>query len=179
MSAVSTGDVAVVADGRRPSDEVAGRIWDAAAEVVDPEIPVLSIAEMGILRGAGVEDGRAVVVLTPTYSGCPAMDMITGHVQRSLAQHGFDGGEVRTVLDPAWTTDWMSEGGKRKLEEFGIAPPVARTERSGPIPVALSVRCPRCGSLDTTQLTRFGSTSCKSLYQCRACAEPFDYFKVL
>lgn len=165
--------------GTRPSDPRAAAIWDAAATVVDPEIPVLSIADMGILRDAFADADRAVVVITPTYSGCPAMDMITDNVRKALFGKGFDDVDVRVTLSPAWTTDWMTERGKRQLEEYGIAPPGERPTRSGPIPVQLSVRCPRCGSLATRELARFGSTSCKAMYQCTACAEPFDHFKVL
>ncbi|MBB4736006.1 1,2-phenylacetyl-CoA epoxidase subunit PaaD [Micrococcus cohnii] len=161
----------------RPADPADATVWDAAATVHDPEIPVLSIADLGILRDARVEDGRAVVVITPTYSGCPAMDTITTDVTRALARAGFEDADVRLVLQPAWTTDWMTDEGKEKLSEYGIAPPTARTT-DGPVRLGLAVKCPRCHSLDTREITRFGSTSCKALHTCNECLEPFDYFKV-
>jgi ring-1,2-phenylacetyl-CoA epoxidase subunit PaaD len=158
-----------------------GPIREAVAQVADPEIPVLSIADLGILRDVKLDsDGRVQVTITPTYSGCPAMDVIRRDIVDACARRGWHQVEVRTVLSPAWTTDWMSDEGKRKLREFGIAPPGRRSERgSGPVPLALSVRCPRCGSPDTRQINRFGSTACKALYACNACLEPFDYFKAI
>ncbi len=161
----------------RPADPADAKVWDAAATVHDPEIPVLSIADLGILREARAEDGRAVVVITPTYSGCPAMDTITTDVKQALSRAGHDDAEVRLVLQPAWTTDWMTDEGKAKLSEYGIAPPAARTT-DGPVLIGMAVKCPRCHSLDTREITRFGSTSCKALYTCNECLEPFDYFKV-
>ena len=152
------------------------RALRAAAAVVDPEIPVLSIADLGILREARAEGERAVVVITPTYSGCPAMDTITTDVTRALERAGFPDAEVRLVLQPAWTTDWMTDEGKAKLNEYGIAPPVARTT-DGPIRIGMAVKCPRCHSLNTREITRFGSTSCKALWRCLACREPFDHFR--
>ncbi len=152
--------------------------WDVAAAVVDPEVPVLTIADLGVLRDVR-EDGDAVVVtITPTYSGCPAMDVIRDDLELALGAAGYRDVRVNLVLSPAWTTDWMSAEGKRKLAEFGIAPPSGRAAASGPIRLQLGVKCPRCGSLDTREVTRFGSTSCKALYECRACLEPFDFFKV-
>lgn len=152
------------------------RAWEAASAVLDPEVPVLTIADLGILRGVVVEGGTATVTITPTYSGCPAVEAIRDDVVLALTDAGFADVVVRVVLAPAWTTDWMSATGKQKLHEYGIAPPGVR-RNGGPIPVALSVRCPRCGSLDTRELARFGSTACKALYECRACLEPFDHFK--
>lgn len=163
----------------RASDCVS-RAWEVAAQVADPEIPVLTIDDLGVLRDVRLDDGRVVVTITPTYSGCPAMDAIRDDILLALTADGFDDVEVRLVLSPAWTTDWMSEEGRRKLTEFGIAPPTgAAAHRQGPIKVALSVRCPRCGSLSTREVSRFSSTSCKALYECRACLEPFDHFKVI
>jgi ring-1,2-phenylacetyl-CoA epoxidase subunit PaaD len=147
-------------------------------EVLDPEVPVLTIEDLGILRDVSVDDrGHVVVRITPTYSGCPAMEAIRADVTSRLAEHGFADVTVEMVLSPAWTTDWMSEAGKAKLREYGIAPPHRRGE--GPVLVGLSVRCPRCGSPDTRELSRFGSTACKSLWSCNACLEPFDHFKTL
>ncbi len=144
------------------------RAWTAASAVVDPEIPVLTIADLGVLRDVTLAaDGTVEVSITPTYSGCPAMGMIAVEVERALARAGMPGARVRTVLSPAWTTDWMSEDGRRKLREYGIAPPV----RGGP------VACPRCGSAETERLAEFGSTACKALWRCLSCREPFDRFK--
>ena len=148
-----------------------------AASVTDPEVPVLTIADLGILRGVDVAGECVTVTITPTYSGCPAVDAIRDDLILALSAAGFAEVDVRLTLAPAWTTDWMSDEGKRKLEAFGIAPPSGRAAVRGPIPVRLSIRCPQCGSLDTRELSRFGSTSCKALYECRACLEPFDHFK--
>jgi ring-1,2-phenylacetyl-CoA epoxidase subunit PaaD len=151
--------------------------WEIAAAVADPEVPVLTIEDLGVLRDVAVAGERVTVTITPTYSGCPAMDVIRDDVVLALTAAGFDDVEVRLTLSPAWTTDWMSDAGKRKLTEYGIAPPTGRAA-VGPIKLAIAVKCPRCGSLDTREVSRFGSTSCKALYECRACLEPFDHFKV-
>jgi ring-1,2-phenylacetyl-CoA epoxidase subunit PaaD len=145
--------------------------------VPDPEIPVVTIEDLGILRDVEVDAaGRVRVTITPTYSGCPAMEAIRADVEAALAAEGYDEVTVETVLSPAWTTDWMSEEGRRKLEEYGVAPPTPR-EAGGPVSLTLSLRCPQCGSQDTRELSRFGSTACKSLWVCNACREPFDHFK--
>lgn len=165
--------------GVRPSDEASARAWDVAATVTDPEVPVLTIEDLGVLRTAEVDGDSVHVVLTPTYSGCPAIDQMRDDVRTKLREAGFAEVQVDYTLAPAWSTDWMTEAGKRKLEEYGIAPPAARSDaRKGPIPVSIGVKCPRCHSLHTREISRFGSTSCKALYQCIACNEPFDYFKV-
>ena len=159
-----------------------------AAGVPDPEVPVLTIGDLGVLRDVTVDpDGRVHVTVTPTYSGCPAMDAIRTDVVTALTDAGFADAEVRTVLSPAWTTDWMSDEGKRKLLAYGVAPPTQRPAppaigspaSTGPVLVKLSVRCPRCGSGDTRELSRFGSTACKALWSCRTCLEPFDHFKAI
>ena len=152
------------------------RAWDAVAGVVDPEIPVLTIADLGVLRDVVVHDGRVEVAITPTYSGCPAMNMITLEIELALEREGFHGSKVQTVLSPAWTTDWMSDEGRRKLREYGIAPPQAGSGRRALFGVE-QVGCPQCGSKDTEVLSEFGSTSCKALWRCKSCREPFDYFK--
>jgi ring-1,2-phenylacetyl-CoA epoxidase subunit PaaD len=150
----------------------------AVAAVPDPEIPVVTIDDLGILRDVTVaDDGRVEVTLTPTYSGCPAVDAIREEVERVLVEHGFTDVAVRTVLAPAWTTDWISDEGRRKLADFGIAPP-AHCQAGGVATVEL-VRCPQCGSADTRLLSRFGSTACKALRVCNRCREPFDHFKPL
>ena len=152
----------------------------AAAAVLDPELPVLSIADLGILRDVALaDDGSVVVTITPTYSGCPAMDVIRRGVEDAVRAAGFDQVEVRTVLSPAWTTDWLTESGRRALQDYGIAAPSRRTTSTGPVALSLSVRCPQCGSPDTRESSRFGSTACKSLWVCNACREPFDHMKAI
>jgi ring-1,2-phenylacetyl-CoA epoxidase subunit PaaD len=159
------------------------RLRDIAGSVPDPEIPVLTLHDLGILRDVQITaDGTVDVTLTPTYTGCPATAVIAADVETALRAAGVDRLLVRTVLSPAWTTDWMSADGRRKLVDYGIAPPGACTPPSaGPRPVGLtlSARCPRCGSTDTREISRFGSTPCKSLWSCRSCAEPFDSFKAI
>ena len=137
---------------------------------------MLSIADLGILRDVDAAGDRAVVTITPTYSGCPATDAIRDDLILAFTSAGFAEIEVRVVLSPAWTTDWLTDTGRRILAEHGIAPPGPR-RAAGPIPVSLGVKCPRCGSLATRELSRFGSTACKALYECRSCLEPFDHFK--
>ena len=156
--------------------ELRRRAWDIAASVVDPEIPVLTIADLGVLREVEIEDGRVEVAITPTYSGCPAMNMIAVEIALALENAGFPKAKVRTVLSPAWTTDWMSEEGRRKLREYGIAPPMPASSRRALFGVQ-AVACPQCGSENTELLSEFGSTSCKALWRCKSCREPFDYFK--
>jgi ring-1,2-phenylacetyl-CoA epoxidase subunit PaaD len=149
--------------------------WDIAASVLDPEVPVLTIEDLGILRSVDETGDGVTVTITPTYSGCPAMDSIRDDILAAFHRAGRDDVRVEFVLSPAWTTDWMSDEGKRKLLDYGIVPP----ERRGPIPLTLSLRCPQCGSPDTRELSRFGSTACKSLWVCNACREPFDHFKAI
>ncbi|MET4589370.1 1,2-phenylacetyl-CoA epoxidase subunit PaaD [Arthrobacter sp. 754] len=159
------------------------KAWDIAATVCDPEIPVLTIADLGILRDIHVAEDQSVrVTITPTYSGCPAMDAIRDDLKAAFAKEGYASVDVDLVLAPAWTTDWMTESGKAKLNEYGIAPPTGKSDaarHAGPIRLKMAVKCPQCSSLNTKELTRFGSTSCKALYVCQDCKEPFDYFKVL
>jgi ring-1,2-phenylacetyl-CoA epoxidase subunit PaaD len=151
--------------------------FDAVAAVVDPEIRVLTIADLGILRDAAVDNGQVTVTITPTYSGCPAMDVIRADIRRALGAAGYDRVDVVTVLRPAWSTDLISDAGRAKLAAAGIAPPGAAG--GSQVSLRLSVRCPLCGSPDTEELSRFGSTACKALWRCRACAEPFDHVKTL
>jgi ring-1,2-phenylacetyl-CoA epoxidase subunit PaaD len=153
-------------------------IREIVAAVPDPEVPVLTIDDLGILRDVTVKPtGRVLVTITPTYSGCPAIDAIKADVVSALREAGHDDVHVELVLSPAWTTDWMSAEGRRKLLEYGIAPPTPRAAEGAAIPLTLTVRCPQCGSPDTQELSRFGSTACKSLWACRSCREPFDHFK--
>ena len=143
--------------------------------VTDPEIPVLTIADLGILRDVAVHGEGVEVTITPTYSGCPAMNIISLEIETALARAGIEA-RVRTSLSPAWTTDWLTDAGRRKLAAFGIAPP-ARTSSRGALFGEAHPACPLCGSADTEQISEFGSTACKSLHRCRACREPFDAFK--
>ncbi len=192
MSAVTetkgAGVVVAAVDRTAAVDEKTA--WDIAATVCDPELPVLTLADLGILRSVDVRpsaqdaDARRTirVTITPTYSGCPAMDVIRADLRAAFEKAGVPDVEVVTVLAPAWTTDWISDEGRAKLSEFGIAPPSGNSRaggHSGLIRLALAVKCPHCQSLNTRELSRFGSTSCKALYNCRDCGEPFDYFKVL
>ncbi|UOE46164.1 1,2-phenylacetyl-CoA epoxidase subunit PaaD [Agromyces larvae] len=152
-----------------------------AATVCDPEIPVLTIEDLGILRSVETDATGVRVRITPTYSGCPAMDAIREDLLTVLRGAGYADVSVELVLTPAWTTDWMTDAGKAKLEAYGIAAPSGRApaRHAGPLRVALAVKCPRCDSLHTREVSRFGSTSCKALYECLDCLEPFDSFKVL
>jgi ring-1,2-phenylacetyl-CoA epoxidase subunit PaaD len=167
-------------DRARTSDAAAlqARAFEVAAAVVDPEIPVLSIADLGVLRDVRVVDGIVEVDITPTYSGCPAMNLIALNVEMALIDGGFSSPRVKTVLSPAWTTDWMTDQGKKTLAAYGIAPPEGKASRRALFGEEY-VTCPRCGSRDTQRISEFGSTACKALWRCRACAEPFDYFKCI
>lgn len=154
------------------------RAYNIAAAVLDPEIPVLTLEDLGVLRGVERRDGQIVVKLTPTYTGCPATLAIRFAVETALAEAGLPDARVETVLSPPWSTDQISKEGRRKLKEFGIAPP----NRAGG-PRALfgeeTVACPKCGSTQTAKVSEFGSTACKAHWRCAACAEPFDYFKCI
>lgn len=171
--------VTATASRLRPVDPASAAAWDIAARVADPEVPVLTIEDLGVLRAVRSDGRRAAVILTPTYSGCPAIEQMRDDVILQLTAAGYEQVDVSFTLSPAWTTDWMSEEGKAKLERYGIAPPNGSAPvRRGPLPVALGVKCPRCQSLRTREVSRYGSTSCKALYECLACQEPFDFFKV-
>ncbi|MFF5992000.1 1,2-phenylacetyl-CoA epoxidase subunit PaaD [Prauserella flavalba] len=153
-----------------------------AARVTDPELPMLTLADLGVLREVSEKDGKVVVAITPTYSGCPAMDTMRDDLVHALRGAGYAEVEVRTVLRPAWSSDWITEDGRRKLAEAGISPPGAAPRRSGPIPLTLGpparrVCCPHCGSAETELLSEFGATACKALHRCRACREPFEHVK--
>lgn len=158
------------------------RLREVAGAVSDPEIPVLTLDDLGIVRdvrwGEGDLAGTVVVDLTPTYTGCPATEVIASDVAAAVRAAGADRVRVRTVLSPAWTTDWISRDGRRKLREYGIAPPGA-CRPPGSVALTLSVRCPRCGSGRTREVSRFGSTPCKSHWTCLSCLEPFDNFKAI
>jgi ring-1,2-phenylacetyl-CoA epoxidase subunit PaaD len=152
----------------------------AIASVCDPEIPVLTLDDLGVIRSVAIaEDGAVEVAITPTYSGCPAMAVMALDLQAALAAAGFPEARIRTVLSPAWTTDWMSAEGRAKLAAYGIAPPAARASRRALFGEDEPLACPRCASLRTTKISEFGSTACKALWRCEACLEPFDAFKCI
>jgi len=154
-------------------------IWQLLSTVTDPEVPVLTIMDLGIVRDVKLDEQQIEVIITPTYSGCPAMDMISMNIKLVLIEHGYNNVKVTSVLSPAWTTDWMSEEGKLKLKEYGIAPPNPKQQVCDDNLFAPheAVQCPHCESWHTRRLSEFGSTACKALYQCNDCKEPFDYFK--
>jgi ring-1,2-phenylacetyl-CoA epoxidase subunit PaaD len=166
-----------------------GRVtaWEVAAATPDPELPVVSVGELGMVRDVEETGGAVTVTLTPTYSGCPALPLIAADVRRRLAAAGYAEARVRVALAPAWTTDWITDEGRRKLAAAGIAPPGPVREQAidGPVPLTLlssrpdapAVGCPRCGSARTERTARFGSTACKALYRCGACGEPFEHVK--
>ena len=151
------------------------RLYALLSDVVDPEIPVLTLQDLGVLRDISFENDAVKVTITPTYAGCPALETMRNDIETRLAQAGFRNVTVEQSLSPAWTTDWMSEAGRKKLFEYGIAPPAATTcgHDSGP------AACPQCGSSSARVVSEFGSTACKALYQCEDCREPFDYFKCI
>ena len=148
------------------------KIWRILKQVTDPEVPVLTITDLGILRDVIINGDEVEVIITPTYTGCPAMDMIAMNIKLALLENGYSKFKITSVLAPAWTTDWMSEEGKNKLKEYGIAAPNKK------FLIAIDgIECPLCNSTNTKLISEFGSTACKALYQCNDCKEPFDYFK--
>ena len=154
-------------------------VWRILETVCDPEVPALTVIDLGIIREVKTAEGKIEVIITPTYSGCPAMDVISMNIKMELLANGYKNVSVKQVLSPAWTTDWMSEAGKQKLKEYGIAPPnprqqVCHDELFAPHE---AVQCPLCESYHTHRISEFGSTACKALFQCDDCKEPFDYFK--
>jgi ring-1,2-phenylacetyl-CoA epoxidase subunit PaaD len=147
-------------------------IWDLLKGISDPEIPVITIADLGILRDVEIKDDKIVVSITPTYSGCPAMQAISDEIKSTLKENGIENAEIKTIFHPVWTTDWLSDDAKERLRQYGIAPP-SRTTNSEP----RTIKCPHCNSLNTELISQFGSTACKALHRCLGCKEPFDYFK--
>ncbi|MBV9724151.1 MAG: phenylacetate-CoA oxygenase subunit PaaJ [Gammaproteobacteria bacterium] len=155
-------------------------VWQLLEGIPDPEIPVLSIVDLGIVRAVRQEaDGRLRVAITPTYSGCPATDVIRSQVRAALDARGYADAVLEEVLSPPWTSDWLTSAGREKLRRFGIAPPEEAVSSPRQLRGSPAVSCPRCGSRETERVSEFGSTPCKAHYRCRACAEPFDYFKCL
>lgn len=159
-------------------DGGAARAYAAAASVPDPEVPCVTVADLGILRSVEILDGVAVARVTPTYSGCPAVLAIELAVEAALREAGFDA-RVERVISPAWTTDWITEDGRQKLRAYGIAPPAKASNSIRALFGETQVDCPQCGSPHTERVSEFGSTACKALYRCTACREPFDYFKCI
>jgi|SRR5579871_501015 len=160
------------------------KVWGILETVNDPEVPVLSIVDLGIVRKVALfispsGDQGVEVIITPTYSGCPAMDVISMNIKMALLGHGYKKIKITSVLSPAWTTDWMSENGKQKLKAFGIAPPTVKQQvcHTELFHDGEAIQCPRCNSYNTKLISQFGSTACKALYVCENCGEPFDYFK--
>lgn len=162
------------------TDYTEDQIYNELSNVTDPEIPVLTVTDMGVVRKVEKFGDTVRVTITPTYSGCPAMQRIENDIKKHLEKLGFEKVEVVTVLSPAWTTDWLTDEGRRKLEEYGIAPPAEKTtDKSALTGGKKIVRCPQCKSENTKMISQFGSTACKAMYQCRECLEPFDYFKCI
>lgn len=165
-------------------NETEKKIWSLLENVFDPEVPVLSVLDLGIIRHVTVEQRdennvKPIITITPTYSGCPAMDVISMQIRMVLLQAGFKEIEIKQVLSPAWTTEWMSAEGKNKLKAYGIAPPQYKLAVCTPeaFQEEEAIQCPQCNSWHTTLISQFGSTACKALYRCEDCKEPFDYFK--
>jgi len=161
--------VSAVVDRPHAAPPDTAQIWSWLAEVPDPEIPVISVVDLGIVRDVAWQDGACVVTITPTYSGCPATEVIGADITRALQERGITQVRLQRQLSPAWTTDWLSDAGREKLHTYGIAPPLPAGMRQ--------VACPRCGSTRTALISEFGSTPCKSLHRCEDCLEPFDHFK--
>lgn len=161
------------------NNEILEKARGLLQSVTDPEVPVLTVDDLGIIRDLRIgEDGMLEVVITPTYSGCPAMGVIEINIRAALQEGGFDQIRVTTVLSPAWTTQWLSESGRRKLQAYGIAPPAeASLDKKALLGERRALVCPHCGSNNTEMISQFGSTACKSLFRCLDCLEPFDYFK--
>lgn len=154
-------------------------LWAHLKEVFDPEVPVLSIVDLGIVRDVKISSEGTEIVITPTYTGCPAMKVIEDDITSKLHSKGITDFKITTVLSPAWTTDWLTEEGKQKLKDFGIAPPEGTADKNVLFGEPKKVHCPHCNSLNTVMKSQFGSTACKALYFCNDCLEPFDYFKCI
>jgi ring-1,2-phenylacetyl-CoA epoxidase subunit PaaD len=155
-------------------------VWSIVGQVPDPEIPVLTLADLGVIRSVSIDDDSITIGIAPTYSGCPATEFIEESVIAELEQNGFNNIRTERVLSPAWTTDWISEDGRRKLLQYGIVPPNKAAESKRALfHQGLQIACPRCKSENTSKVSEFGSTPCKSSYKCNDCLEPFEYFKCL
>ncbi|MEM7214308.1 MAG: 1,2-phenylacetyl-CoA epoxidase subunit PaaD [Pseudomonadota bacterium] len=170
----------MVTSAINPQHEAAQhKAWVAAASVLDPEVPAVTVADLGILRSVEIDQkGQAIAKVTPTYSGCPAVLSIELAIEAALLDAGFEA-KIERVISPAWTTDWITEEGREKLRAYGIAPPIDGTNSKMALFGETIVACPQCGSEETQKISEFGSTACKAQYQCKSCAEPFDYFKCI
>lgn len=155
------------------------RAWQVLEQVMDPEVPVVSVVDLGIIREVAWVDGHLMVAVTPTYSGCPATELIESEISKALERAGFRAPHLERRLAPAWTTDWISEQGRERLRVYGIAPPAGSSSKRSLLGEKDEICCPHCGSHDTEVVSQFGSTACKALYRCRSCLEPFDYFKCI
>ena len=164
---------------RPPRGDDLARAWDVLAQVMDPEVPVVSVVDLGIVRDLDWRAGHLHLVVTPTYSGCPATEVIEGDIRQALEQAGFPAPDLERRLTPAWSTDWISELGRERLRLYGIAPPQGSASKRSLLGETPQECCPQCGSSHTELLSQFGSTACKALYRCRECLEPFDYFKCI
>ena len=160
------------------SSDVVERVWELLGQVMDPEIPVVSVVDLGILRDVRLSAGKLEVAITPTYTGCPATRQIEQDIRAALSRAGLDA-ELKIVMAPAWTTDWISEAGREKLKDYGIAPPPGKAGKRALFGAEPPVACPQCGSLHTELISEFGSTPCKALWRCSECREPFDTFKCI
>lgn len=154
------------------------KFYSILEKISDPEIPVISIIDLGIVQSCQYKDGKIYITITPTYTGCPAMDMISVNIKSAFQEEGYSEVDLQLILSPAWTTDWITENGKAKMRAYGIAPPIEKTtDKSFLHNEVKVVPCPQCNSMNTEMISLFGSTACKSLYKCLDCLEPFDYFK--
>ena len=161
------------------AEVVEKEIWKVLENVHDPEIPVLNVVEMGIVRNVEISDDQTLVTITPTYSGCPAMDVIGVQVKKALKEAGYPNPQVKSILHPPWTTDWMTDEARKKLLDYGIAPPAKGAGKESILGNDKHVACPHCGSENTEMISQFGSTACKSQFRCKDCLEPFEYFKCI
>lgn len=173
---IATDRVPANVCGTRLSEE---QVWQLLQEVKDPEVPAISVVELGVVRSVAWQGATLHVAVTPTYSGCPATELIEELITQALGQAGIAKPQVERVLSPAWTTDWISAAGREKLRAFGIAPPQGSANKRSLLGLEETLSCPRCASQDTEQVSEFGSTACKALYRCKSCLEPFDYFKCI
>ena len=166
-------------NGEYAANYINSQCMENPEQVTDPEVPVLSVIDLSIVRNVQLNNGDLEIIITPTYSGCPAMDVISMNIRIAMISHGYKNVKVKQVLSPAWTTDWMTEEGKQKLKAYGIAPPNPKQQVCSDTLFAPNeaVQCPRCQAYHTTRISEFGSTACKALYRCEECKEPFDYFK--
>lgn len=179
----SAVDILIASDrvpaNARPDLLTEDDIWALLEEVKDPEVPAVSVVELGIVRAVHWDGKELSIDVTPTYSGCPATELIEELIAEALRAAGFRNPKIKQVLTPAWTTDWITDEGKEKLRAFGIAPPVGSSSKMSLLGESEVLTCPHCGSQDTERVSEFGSTACKALYRCKECLEPFDYFKCI